>query len=410
MLFEHVTTPHNFANCDRFGDPTVIKVDSESLGQFILPSNLDTGKVYFDFLPYHAGFPTGLTPAEIFRVKRELENRHPGLVVRRPPHQLPSFGPLPEDAFPDPTLQPVWQFSNRGASVQMSIVIPTHNSASYLVNVIRHLVEQKYDKELFEIIIVDDGSTDNSAAEVFSFSRHLNGINIKYFFWPKRTAGIYRAGQSRQVGVYHSAGEQIVFLDSDMLAPPNFLSEVYGSLKNSDIVQFVRHHIPAEKGLPSIQYQSANSTRTYVEETKYWTPFFNAAQWSELPQYWKYTCTYALAVNKKIFVDLGGFYPNFTTYGFEDTDLGYRYHKAGKRFELNKLVLYHLTAPNKRHSYLAKQARIARSARIFYLNHLDEEIYTHFHRLLSEPSVYLFRLLDRFRIKSKSASRTQSLR
>ena len=44
-----------------------------------------------------------------------------------------------------------------------SVIIPTYNSEKYIVNCINSLLNQNYDKSLIQILVIDDGSTDNTA-------------------------------------------------------------------------------------------------------------------------------------------------------------------------------------------------------------------------------------------------------
>lgn len=101
-----------------------------------------------------------------------------------------------------------------------------------------------------------------------------------------------------------------------------------------------------------------------------------------MPFFWKYTCTYCLAVRREDFFSVGRFRRAFVSYGFEDTDLGYRLHKKGLRFHLSKLVTLHLTPPtsamNSGGSDYKRFLALSKTAKIFFLSNLDIEIYKHF--------------------------------
>ena len=60
----------------------------------------------------------------------------------------------------------------------VSIIIPTYNSAAYLGHAITSVLQQNY--KLFEIVVIDDGSTDNTAEVIASFGIHTR-INISYY-------------------------------------------------------------------------------------------------------------------------------------------------------------------------------------------------------------------------------------
>jgi len=87
----------------------------------------------------------------------------------------------------------------------VSVIIPAFNSADWIADTIRSVLNQDYQN--LEVIVVNDGSTDNTELIVKSF-----GDKVKYFY---KTNG----GQSsaRNLGILNSNGEYIAFIDSDDL-------------------------------------------------------------------------------------------------------------------------------------------------------------------------------------------------
>jgi len=87
----------------------------------------------------------------------------------------------------------------------ISVIIPTYNRANFIDVAIKSVLNQSYQD--FEIIIVDDGSTDNTEEIVKNF----NDFRINYFFH-KFNQGISAA---RNTGIKACQGKYIAFLDSD---------------------------------------------------------------------------------------------------------------------------------------------------------------------------------------------------
>ena len=114
---------------------------------------------------------------------------------------------------------------------QISIIIPVYNSERYIRKCVHSIVEQNIND--IEIIIVDDGSTDNTANicdELISFDDRINVIHVE-------NGGVSRA---RNIGLSMSTGEWVYFVDSDDFLCENALSlliEKY-DLENVDIVKF----------------------------------------------------------------------------------------------------------------------------------------------------------------------------
>jgi glycosyltransferase involved in cell wall biosynthesis len=96
----------------------------------------------------------------------------------------------------------------------LSIIIPTYNRANRLVGTIQSILNQNY--PLFEIIVVDDGSTDNTEQVVSGLTDH----RIKYFNKKNEERAV-----ARNFGIDQATGEYITFLDSDDLLYPHFLDE-----------------------------------------------------------------------------------------------------------------------------------------------------------------------------------------
>lgn len=101
--------------------------------------------------------------------------------------------------------------------LQFSIIIPVFNRPKEIEELLVSLTKQNF-KESFEVIIVEDGSTNNAKSVVEKFKKQLN---IKYFF--KENSG---AGLSRNFGMQKATGNYFIILDSDVILPENYLSEV----------------------------------------------------------------------------------------------------------------------------------------------------------------------------------------
>ena len=98
-------------------------------------------------------------------------------------------------------------FHNYSSDVLFSIVIPVYNSEKYLVQCIQSILNQKYIN--FEILLIDDYSTDKSLKICKSFARKFNNIKI---ICNKKNKG---ASACRNEGIKNSVGKYVIFLDSD---------------------------------------------------------------------------------------------------------------------------------------------------------------------------------------------------
>jgi glycosyltransferase involved in cell wall biosynthesis len=114
-----------------------------------------------------------------------------------------------------------------------SFIIPTFNRENYLKKTINSLLKQKY--KFFEIIVIDDGSTDNTQ----QFIKNLKNSKIKYFYQEN-----LERGKARNFGASKARGDYINYFDSDDIAYADHLQLANNILqkKKADVMH-LGHHI-----------------------------------------------------------------------------------------------------------------------------------------------------------------------
>lgn len=98
----------------------------------------------------------------------------------------------------------------------VSIIMPAHNSASYIADSINSLLSQTYNN--MEIIIVDDGSTDNTAVLISGIANQ--SISVRYIY--QKNLG---PSAARNRGIKEARGEFIAFLDADDICMPDRIEQ-----------------------------------------------------------------------------------------------------------------------------------------------------------------------------------------
>ncbi|MBY0316249.1 MAG: glycosyltransferase family 2 protein, partial [Bdellovibrionales bacterium] len=225
----------------------------------------------------------------------------------------------------------------------ISVVIPVFNNPEYILNTLRHLSQQNFSAHQFQIVVVDDGSTDNTGEKILEFAKDQS-LDFIYLYFPRlkpRKMGDsqFRAGLARNLGVKWARGEILSFLDSDILVPPHFLEKTLSFHQQWDIVQWRREYLHKKVDSVGAEYGQLTTKDTFIPEGGYWHRFYEEADkigWGRIPQYWKYACTYALSIRKSHFKELGWFRKTYCFYGFEDTDLGWRAASAQSKFYLHQ--------------------------------------------------------------------------
>lgn len=182
-----------------------------------------------------------------------------------------------------------------------SIIIPLYNKEKFIQNTLKSVLSQSFSD--FEIIIVNDGSTDNSETKVLNFK----DSRIKYFY--KKNEGVSKA---RNFGIEKAKSNYICFLDADDYWYPDYLEQFYKVI--------LKH--PQQKVF-SCAIEIENSKRIFsakysIEKTSQ-VQIINYFQGS-LKQ--SIIWTSGVIIHESIFKSIGSFDTNIK-YG-EDTDLWIR--------------------------------------------------------------------------------------
>jgi glycosyltransferase involved in cell wall biosynthesis len=337
-----------------------------------------------------------LSNRDLFRTLRIIELFEQEYTIT-PAQEADLFEPrVPWGMELEPELRPIMQTCTPEPDIQVSVVIPTYNNEKYVLNTLQHLLRQDLASRYYEIIIVDDGSSDPTQS---TLSRVLGDLgsthNVKLLYFPrsqprKMGDGQFRAGIARNLGVKNAVGELLVFLDSDILTPVDYLSQLLVAHEQWDLVQTERIYLRQSTSNEHTSYECVDFDKdTYIPSGNYWEQFYRSpTPWNDIPFGWKYVCTYGLSVKRETFQRLGWFKKNYIFYGFEDTDFGYRAMKAGLRFlksELKCLHLYHETERSEfSNSEYLRYELLKKTARILFHNQLDTQVYEHFQHYVDD--------------------------
>ncbi|HDN84453.1 MAG TPA: glycosyltransferase family 2 protein [Candidatus Aerophobetes bacterium] len=200
--------------------------------------------------------------------------------------------------------------------MDVSIVIPTYNRKKVLKRCLELLFAQNYPKDKYEIILVDDGSTDGTDKMVASLNPPCR---FTYLYQERKGPHI-----ARNLGITHAEGEIVIFIDSDILCPPDLISE----------------HIKYHNRFKDV-IVSGPETRTSDLYDK-----FQDIEKRKFKKFWDLSgpsfITSNLSVKRKYLIRIGGFDEEFEGMGWHDWDLGLRLTKLGLIPKRNlDAIVYH---------------------------------------------------------------------
>jgi glycosyltransferase involved in cell wall biosynthesis len=192
---------------------------------------------------------------------------------------------------------------------KVSVIMPFYRQDQYLLDAAICVEDQTYQN--FELIVVDDCSTEQSAHDILAWRRmeQLKIIRLE------QNGGV---SEARNIAVAESSGELILPLDSDDLITSDYLEKAVAVL---------------------LQDQSAagvfTAVRIFEGDGKHWIWHPTASMPELLSQDWPNTFLY----RKEIFNKIGGYDRNLRRY--EDWDFMIRCLEAGFRFSQIQEALYH---------------------------------------------------------------------
>jgi cellulose synthase/poly-beta-1,6-N-acetylglucosamine synthase-like glycosyltransferase len=118
-----------------------------------------------------------------------------------------------------------FQVSDFIPATKISIIIPARNEGQNIGDCLDSIVNQSYPKHLFQILVVDDHSTDNTAAIILSYqSQNVKLISLKDFV-ALNEINAYKK-KAIEIAIQQSTGELIITTDADCIAPPGWLHTI----------------------------------------------------------------------------------------------------------------------------------------------------------------------------------------
>jgi len=228
---------------------------------------------------------------------------------------------------------------------KVSVVIPAFNASKTIKQCLDSIVNQKVDDK-YEIIVVDDGSVDDTAKIIKLFKK------VTYIF--QKNAG---PATARNRGWKGANGEIVVFTDSDCVPEKDWLREM--------IRPFSKYKdLGAVGGAYGKTINKDKKLAVLIgEEIKY--RYTKIGKWTDAHG------SYSLAVKKEVLKKVGGFNKFYPVATAEDWDLCYKITKAGYKIYFNKKAKIGHRHPENFFKYLKTQFKHGYYRVKLYKDHPD---------------------------------------
>lgn len=213
-----------------------------------------------------------------------------------------------------------------------SIIIPTFNGAARIGNCLDALLGQSRDRNV-EVIVVDDGSTDNTTSAVARYP----GVRLI----SQANAG---PAAARNRGAEEARGEIILFTDDDCVPTPGWLDAMLKPFNDPQIV--------GAKGVYRTHQRRLSARFVQIEyEDRYHLM-------ARLP-FIDFVDTYSAAFRRDRFMEMGGYDTSFPVACAEDVELSYRMSARGWKMTFVPTAIVYHTHPDTFLRYLKKKYKFA---------------------------------------------------
>jgi glycosyltransferase involved in cell wall biosynthesis len=204
------------------------------------------------------------------------------------------------------------QSSSLQQTLRISVIVPVRNGRLHLARCLEALARSEYSD--FEVIVVDDCSTDTTPE-----------IADRYGARRLRTPRTVGPGGARNLGALQARGEILVFIDSDVVVPPETLSLLAEDFSRNPNIAAVFGSYDNTPAWPTFISQYKNLMHHYVHQIS-----------SESPVTFWAGCG---AIRKSVFDEAGGFdEAKYTLPSIEDIALGLQLTQSGRRIFLDKRI------------------------------------------------------------------------
>lgn len=209
--------------------------------------------------------------------------------------------------------------------IAISIIVPTYNKATHLARLLPTLLAQRFDHHSFEVIIVDDGSDDQTTTVVQKF-KHL----FPHFTYIHQNNG--GIGAARNKGLKSARGELISFLADDYVLDPEYLSKMYSAFADPEVLG-IR---PLFSSLGRTPVEMSFQIFLIGSLNKNSHTSFNKIYRAPTPLSWGG----ASMTRRQVFDNFGPFCTSFST--GEDSEYAWRLAKANVHIHIYNEVLFQI--------------------------------------------------------------------
>jgi len=183
----------------------------------------------------------------------------------------------------------------------LSVIIPTRNRAALLYNTLDSLTSQTYPADRFEVIVIDNGSTDATAEVCKHFERRIH--QLKRIYDPR--PGLHNG---RHTGLDAASGDILVYADDDIEAQPSWLEGIAESFVDPSVALVGGKILPKFESPPPEWVDKLRNTTNTGWSLGWYSILDFGDTVHEIPHQYVWGCNFS--IRKDVLKKVGGFHPD----------------------------------------------------------------------------------------------------
>ena len=236
----------------------------------------------------------------------------------------------------------------------ITVILPTYNRWEILQKCLEALAGQSYPNNLWDLVVVDDGSSDGTVEKAPAF---LKKLHLSARFLRQEHKG---RSAARNLALRYARGTDILILADDIIATPDLIAEHV----------LCRQHYPGEAVVGFMTWWPQIEITSFMKclEKGIILSFDSVQDKAQLDYHYAYSSNISLPgkIARKVLFD-----ETFTGYGFEDIEWGYRLQKMGVVFRFNRRALGYHNHPLTLSDYRTKMEEAGSALVRFYVIHSE---------------------------------------
>jgi cellulose synthase/poly-beta-1,6-N-acetylglucosamine synthase-like glycosyltransferase len=215
--------------------------------------------------------------------------------------------------------------------MEISVVVPARNAARTIGRCLEGLLEQNAPSDLYQVIVVDDGSTDDTR-------RVVQEAGVELIAQPHEGPAA-----ARNRGVVASKGEIVLFTDADCVPAGTWIQEMVRPFDDPEIVGVKGVYRTRQRGIVPRFVQLEYEERYELMARQRWIDFID---------------TYSAGYRREVFLAEGGFDTRYPNASVEDQELSFRMAELGHKMIFNPGAAVYHQHPETLTAYFARKFNI----------------------------------------------------